>query len=249
MITLDTNTLAAILMTAVALTGLVAYRFGLMAGFACGEERLSIAQDSLNELRTENTAVLEAAKENRLRLDSHIGKTKRLQSQLDATIQDCDTRIALFARRTLTLDDINTLRIVTKQLLLASQTYIGLELTEQARHINTAAGRLEAMTKRLNDAMPEDILSVASTVQPGGKSWLVHGPQGCGKTSNAQAIAAALGLTEIVDDWHPGMKAPTTKALVLTNEPGPFAPFIRRVLSFDQAMSLVASKSKQRVAA
>lgn len=38
------------------------------------------------------------------------------------------------------------------------------------------------------------------------------------------------------------MPAPTTKTLVLTNSTGPFEPFSRRLLSFEQAMSLVASK-------
>lgn len=249
MITIDIITLVAATLATIALTGFAAYRFGLVGGFASAAVHLDIAHDTLTELQAEHNNVLEAAKENRLRLDSHIGKTKRLEAQLDAITQDCDNRIAAITRRTLTHDDINNLRIINKQLLVASQTYSNLQLLDQARHVNTAIARLEAMTKRLNDATPEDMLSVANTVQPGGKSWLVHGPEGCGKTSNAQAIADALGLTEIVDDWHPGMKAPTTKALVLTNESGPFEPFIRRVLSFDQAMSLVASKSKPGVAA
>lgn len=249
MITIDVITLVAATLATIALTGFAAYRFGLVAGFASAAVRIDIARDALTELQAEHKNVLEAAKENRLRLDSHIGKTKRLEAHLEAITQDCDNRIAIFARRTLTHADIATLRAVNAQLLLASQTYIGLKLVDPARHINTVIGNLEAMTKRLNDAMPEDIVTLAAAAQPGGKSWLVHGPQGCGKTSNAQAIADALGLTEIIDNWHPGMKAPITKALVLTNDHGPFEPFQRRVLSFEQAMSLVASKGKARAAA
>ncbi|MBP3063690.1 hypothetical protein HBN90_04615 [Pseudomonas chengduensis] len=60
-------------------------------------------------------------------------------------------------------------------------------------------------------------------------------------------MADALGLTEIVDDWQPGDPAPITKALVLTNHLGPdHMPFSRRVLSYDQAMSLVAAKANAK---
>ncbi|MCY1360545.1 hypothetical protein D9M69_471770 [compost metagenome] len=97
---------------------------------------------------------------------------------------------------------------------------------------------------RVTASRTDDILTHAANVAPNGKSWLVHGPMRCGKTRHAQAIAAALGLSEIVDDWQPGMRAPTTKALVLTNSEGPFNPFTRRILTFEQAMSLVASKQE-----
>ncbi|AVO56177.1 hypothetical protein C7A17_00135 [Ectopseudomonas mendocina] len=77
----------------------------------------------------------------------------------------------------------------------------------------------------------------------------MHGPEGCGKTKNAQAIAAALGLTEIVDDWQPGQPVPATKALVLTNHEGPHQPFTRRILTFAQAMQLVARHAQRGNAA
>lgn len=168
----------------------------------------------------------------------------------DAIMQDCDARIAIYAARSLTADDILTLRVVNNQLLLAVQTYTNLKLLDQARFANTAVQRFGQVIDRIAEALPaapkqpDDILDVAANSVPNGKSWLVHGPQACGKTRNARAIADALGLPEILDDWQPGMPVPTTKTLVLTNAEGPFQPFTRRVLSFEQAMSLVASKQE-----
>ncbi|WP_201752553.1 phosphohydrolase [Pseudomonas knackmussii] len=53
------------------------------------------------------------------------------------------------------------------------------------------------------------------------KSVLVCGPQGCGKTRNAKAIAEALGLVSIVDNWQLGSPVPEQDALILTNEDYP----------------------------
>lgn len=180
------------------------------------------------------------------------------QLERDAIIQDADARIAIYAARSLTADDLLTLRIVNNQLPLAVQTYTKLNLLDQARFANTAAQRFGQVIDRIADTLPaasasttgtttttaNDILNFAADVSPNGKSWLVYGPEGCGKTTNARAIAAALGLTDILDDWQPGMPVPTTKTLVLTNAEGSFPPFTRRVLSFEQAMSLVASKQE-----
>lgn len=74
------------------------------------------------------------------------------------------------------------------------------------------------------------------------KSWLVHGPQACGKTRNAHAIAEAFGLCDIRDDWEPGMPVAITGGLYLTNSEGPFDPFTRRILPFDLAMRVVAGE-------
>lgn len=74
------------------------------------------------------------------------------------------------------------------------------------------------------------------------KSWLVHGPKACGKTRNAHAIAEALGLCDIRDDWEPGMPVAITGGLYLTNSEGPFYHFTRRILPFDLAMRVVAGE-------
>lgn len=170
------------------------------------------------------------------------------QLERDAIIQDADARIAIYASRAMTSVDIQNLRIANKQLLLAAQTYTNLKLPDQARFATTTAQTVGQMADRIAAALPaatpaaDDILTFAANVSPNGKSWLVYGPEGCGKTTNARAIADALGLTDILDTWQPNDRVPTTKTLVLTTATPPFPQFIRRVLSFDQAMSLVASK-------
>ena len=67
---------------------------------------------------------------------------------------------------------------------------------------------------------------------------IIHGPQPCGKTRNAVALAKHFGCSSIVDDWH-GAPLPAS-ALALTNFlPESFeAPLGTRVLSFDDAMQL-----------
>ena len=47
-------------------------------------------------------------------------------------------------------------------------------------------------------------------------SVVIYGPQGCGKTTNATALAAVYGKQRIVDDWTPGLALPRD-ALCLTN--------------------------------
>ena len=72
------------------------------------------------------------------------------------------------------------------------------------------------------------------------RSCIVHGPAGCGKSTNAQAIAKALGLSHIHDNWAAGAPVPLLDTLVLTSADNPAWYFNGRVLSFDQAMQLVA---------
>ena len=62
---------------------------------------------------------------------------------------------------------------------------------------------------------------------------VVYGPQGCGKTTNAGAIARAYGLASIADDWAPGKPLPAN-ALALTHVPG--AP---GAIAFEDAMRRV----------
>ena len=45
---------------------------------------------------------------------------------------------------------------------------------------------------------------------------VIHGPHGCGKTRNAQALAAHFGCRRIVDDWN-GQSKIEEGSLVLTN--------------------------------
>lgn len=86
----------------------------------------------------------------------------------EAIMQDCDARIAIYAARSLTAEDVTTLRIVQKQLLVAVQTYLNLQLADQARFANTATQRLELLIDRIAAALPEQpdhvegILNMAS---------------------------------------------------------------------------------------
>jgi hypothetical protein len=45
---------------------------------------------------------------------------------------------------------------------------------------------------------------------------VIYGPQGCGKSTHATALARHYGKTRIVDDWMPGRQLPSD-TLALTN--------------------------------
>ena len=81
------------------------------------------------------------------------------------------------------------------------------------------------------------------------KSIVVYGPQGCGKTRHAKAIAEAFGLTTIVDDWDPRdpvLRRQSIGTLFLTNVQPYGTAFDRRVYSFDDAMARVRKDAKAR---
>ncbi|WP_234035864.1 hypothetical protein [Ectopseudomonas mendocina] len=199
------------------------------------------------------------------------GRLANAHLEYGAQLEDADRRIAIYAGRSWTRDDITLLKRGAKQLKLAAITYSEFEkanLADPARFALDIGSQLEQLAQRIEQQLdgkaPTAILTrvEATPTSDGllevaldafnltnGKSWLVHGPEGCGKTKNAQAIAAALGLTEIVDDWQPGQPVPATKALVLTNHEGPHQPFTRRILTFAQAMQLVARHAQRGNAA
>ena len=92
---------------------------------------------------------------------AHLARTvvnQRTAHQLerDAIIQDADARIAIYAARALTSDDILTLRIVNKQLLAAAQTYINFKMADQARFANSAAHRFGLVIDRIATTLPTD---------------------------------------------------------------------------------------------
>ena len=49
------------------------------------------------------------------------------------------------------------------------------------------------------------------------RSAVVYGPQGCGKTTNAQALTQHLNLETVIDGWNGLTAFPTFGALVLTD--------------------------------
>lgn len=50
------------------------------------------------------------------------------------------------------------------------------------------------------------------------KSIIVHGPQGCGKTRNAEALRKHYGMTHVLDGWTNRDVIPLRDTLVLTSE-------------------------------
>lgn len=221
--------------------------------------------DDAKRASTEYTSSLEE------QLVSATGRLTQANREHAAQLQDADRRIAIYAGRSWTRDDITLLKRGAKQLKLAAITDSEFEkanLADPARFALEIGSQLEQLAQRIGQQLdgkaPTAILTRVEATPPSdgllevaldafnltnGKSWLVHGPEGCGKTKNAQAIAAALGLTEIVDDWQPGQPVPATKALVLTNHEGPHQPFTRRILTFAQAMQLVARHAQRGNAA
>ncbi|HCF1075432.1 hypothetical protein AAEZ52_07530 [Pseudomonas aeruginosa] len=72
------------------------------------------------------------------------------------------------------------------------------------------------------------------------RSHIVHGPTGCGKTRNAERIAAALGLSKVQDNWSPMDQVfEPFDTLYLTASEGPWPDQARHVLSFAEAMGRV----------
>ncbi|HRO60252.1 MAG TPA: hypothetical protein PK177_13975 [Burkholderiaceae bacterium] len=58
---------------------------------------------------------------------------------------------------------------------------------------------------------------------------MIYGPQGCGKTRNAAALAQHFGCEKVVDDWD-GTQMLTGSTLALTNvEPGLIDPTYDRI--------------------
>lgn len=83
---------------------------------------------------------------------------------------------------------------------------------------------------------------------------IIYGPQGCGKTHNAEALAAHFKAIGVIDDWAPDRPL-TPHALHLTNQdltrgerpsvPGSRAP---RILSFLEAMAIAGIPIARAVA-
>lgn len=175
----------------------------------------------------------------------------RHQLERDQLLQDADQRIAAYARRANPFNeqDLATLTGTVKTLELARNTFAGLqaldkqaEAANQLTFVRAMHDRLQEVLKIQHAEQPVTPRRSTKGSRPTVKSHLVHGPMACGKTRNAQAIADALGLTGILDNWYPGMPAPLLNTLVLTNSSGPFDPFTRRILSYEEAMQLVEAK-------
>lgn len=72
---------------------------------------------------------------------------------------------------------------------------------------------------------------------------MVYGPQGCGKTINAERMRSAFGMGKIVDDWRRGDQFPLYGALILTSDYTGYhaaAGMVER-MTFDTAMTAAYS--------
>lgn len=81
-------------------------------------------------------------------------------------------------------------------------------------------------------------------------SKVVYGPQGCGKTLNAEKIAKALGMKYIIDDWDGQRRtfaSPNTLHLTyLTPDQFPWLPQSKYdTLTYEEAMELVKTGKPQ----
>lgn len=73
-----------------------------------------------------------------------------------------------------------------------------------------------------------------------GRSVIVHGPQGCGKSRHAQALCRHFDMDQIVEleDHPPGEEVPAFGALILTNkDPATIEAPSYRMIAFADALS------------
>lgn len=84
-------------------------------------------------------------------------------------------------------------------------------------------------------------------------SVIVHGPQGCGKSTHAEKLRQAFGCAKTCDDADPSVyrrlmqepsKFKAASTLYLTHAPPPDGCDGRRVLAFDEAMRLAKLPAK-----
>lgn len=74
-----------------------------------------------------------------------------------------------------------------------------------------------------------------------GRTVIVTGPQGCGKTRHAARLAEALGCDGVVDDWWPGVPLQAGK-LHLTHSPVTSLDPDIPVLLFDEAIQRLCAR-------
>lgn len=164
------------------------------------------------------------------------------QARINALNHD----LALHARRTTpcALPDVPLLREASEQLDLLSRTFIGLGARNKADLAKLISQQVLAIAERMRESLESQQPSTGQK-----RTVVVYGPEGCGKTVNAHAIADALGLADIRDGWVDGAPVPRFAALVLTSETPPFnIPQACTVLSFEEAMQLVETKRMEAAA-
>lgn len=76
---------------------------------------------------------------------------------------------------------------------------------------------------------------------------VLYGPKACGKTRNKVAIARALGISKIVDDWHFSWSTFSDCLHITCLEPSEFQKRLKgiqdvRIISFEEALRIVGGK-------
>lgn len=74
-------------------------------------------------------------------------------------------------------------------------------------------------------------------------SVLVHGPMGCGKTRNSEALRRHFGMRHILDGWTPGDPVPPHTLILTYHEPQWSSSSRVRIVSFSAAMQAIAGAS------
>ncbi|UQY33791.1 hypothetical protein K8U54_19060 [Pseudomonas fulva] len=228
---------------------------GLIAGLAIGIAiHLVISRTTKARIRAQGYSAGSQARqpmidELQYSLDGQAREVIRLKAQranqaanhriaLDSITQDADARVKLFAQRCLSDHELLWVKRAITQLRAAAIAHGTLGNAQGERDALAVRDKLNATVGRLADLAPKPI--------PAGRSVIVQGPQGCGKTLNAARIAKALGLTKIVDDWQPGAALDKQHTLYLTHHDFAESPGPRLLMSYETAMQRVA---KQEAAA
>lgn len=227
---------------------------GYDAGYQDAQQQASLRFEALHEdlatLRAKHAADRKATEQ------QLAEAAKASRARLEAVMQDADQRIAHYARRSnpLTREDASWLMKVAGQLSLLEDMATRIDAESVAAQARTAHDQCKRLAQRVNEAldaaeadlvaMHPDYAETLAAVGKGNRSWMVFGPQGCGKTRNAQALAGAFNLPKILDDWRPGMPTPATDTLILTNAEQGELPFTRRLLPYEVAMTLVPAQEQ-----
>lgn len=82
------------------------------------------------------------------------------QQALDAIMQDADARIATYAARSLTADDLKLLKAAKAKLILAGETFSRLHADDHAQVVNGYIQRLDQLTARIEAALPPAVVEM-----------------------------------------------------------------------------------------
>jgi len=143
------------------IAALIAYRVGLSTGAQAQQQRDKVTSN----LQARNLREAHKATElMRTRLTALQVKQQHHQAQLEAIMQDADTRIAIYARRAnpFSHDDRITLQAAANQLDLAANTYSGLLLGDQVRFARQMQQRVLNLVEQLDAALKAQAQQVNS---------------------------------------------------------------------------------------